>query len=74
MATHIIKQDRKDGEKLLRHEIVTWCGHRLSMLEASFTEPHHGVHCAESNSIWGYPCCTRCLKTFNKNIDKEVVY
>ncbi len=41
MRKHIIKYEYRDGVKLARHEIETWCGHAPQFSDWLFQDAQH---------------------------------
>lgn len=64
MKKHIIKYEYRDGVKLARHEIETWCGYAPQFSDWLFQDAQHAILSVEHESL-NQPC-KRCIKAIIK--------
>lgn len=68
MARHIIKFEYRDGIKLKRHELVTWCG--MSAGNWYFQDASHAILSIDRGTA--ISPCKKCLKKLKGIIDNEL--
>ncbi|EBD4403630.1 hypothetical protein CU481_12100 [Salmonella enterica] len=64
MSKHIIKYDYREGVKLPKHEIETWCGHRPGSSEWLFQDAQHALLSIEQGTL--LVPCKNCLAAIIK--------
>lgn len=64
MSKHIIKYDYRDGVKLAKHEIKTWCGHAPQFSDWLFQDAQHALLITEHGSL--QVPCKKCLAAIIK--------
>ncbi|MDH0321247.1 hypothetical protein N7390_06495 [Citrobacter freundii] len=69
MSKHIIKYDYRDGVKLAKHEIETWCGHAPQFSDWLFQDAQHALFSIERGSL--QVPCNKCMAEIIKTA-KEV--
>lgn len=76
MSKHIIKYDYREGVKLVKHEIETWCGHAPQFSDWLFQDSQHALLSIEQGSL--IVPCKNCLaaiiKTAKQECKHEFVY
>lgn len=60
MFNHIIKYDYRDGVKLAKHEIETWCGYKPKFSDWLFQDAQHALLVMEQGGR--IIPCKNCLK------------
>ncbi|WP_227136711.1 hypothetical protein [Kosakonia radicincitans] len=70
MKNHIIKYDHRDGVKLSKHEIETWCGHKPKVADWLFQDAQHAILSIEQHS--DVAPCSECLKAIIKMARQSV--
>lgn len=68
MAAHIIKFEYKDGVKLKRHELVTWCGTPAG--NWGFQDAQHALLSLDKGTA--ITPCRKCLKKLQAVIADEL--
>ncbi len=68
MRKHIIKYDYREGVKLHKHEIETWCGHRPGSFEWLFQDAQHALLSIEQGTL--LVPCNNCLAAIIKTAQK----
>ena len=70
---HIIKYDYKDGEKLPKYEIITYCGYKLQPCDWYFTDAQHAI-CAMEQNTSIVPCkkCTDAMINIINNYHEGI--
>jgi hypothetical protein len=43
MSKHVIKYEYRDGKRLARHDVETWCGHSPKFSEWLFQDAQHAI-------------------------------
>ena len=66
MSNHIIKYDYREGVKLPKHEIETWCGHRPRSFEWLFQGAQHALLSIEQGTLLVPFPCKNCLAAIIK--------
>ncbi|HHG9578737.1 hypothetical protein [Citrobacter sp. Cf101] len=69
MSKHIIKYDYRDGVKLAKHEIDTWCGHGTQASDWLFQDAQHALLSIEQGSL--QVPCKKCLEAIVKVAQQE---
>ena len=64
VSKHIIKYDYRDGVKLAKHEIQTWCGHAPQFSYWLFQDAQHALLSIEQGSL--QVTCKKCLAAIIK--------
>ncbi|HGF4741566.1 TPA: hypothetical protein ACF35F_001064, partial [Escherichia coli] len=64
VSKHIIKYDYREGVKLPKHEIETWCGHRPGSFEWLFQDAQHALLSIEQGAL--LVPCKNCLAAIIK--------
>lgn len=64
MSKHIIKYDYRDGAKLAKHEIETWCGHVPQFSDWLFQDAQHALLSIEQGTL--LVPCKNCLAAIVK--------
>lgn len=64
VSKHIIKYDYREGVKLPKHEIETWCGHRPGSFEWLFQDAQHALLSIEHGAL--LVPCKNCLAAIIK--------
>ena len=67
MTKHIIKYEYRDGVKLARHEIETWCGYAPQFSDWLFRDAQHAILGIEQESR--IQPCKRCIKAIIKTAE-----
>ncbi|MDU4150339.1 MAG: hypothetical protein E7H83_01965 [Enterobacteriaceae bacterium] len=62
--SNIVKHDYKDGVKLPKHEIETWCGAKLETFDWYFVDAHHALLAVDKSS--SVSPCKKCLAAIIK--------
>lgn len=71
MATHIIKYDQWNGEKLIK--VKTWCGREIYRdSQIYFSDLNHYALSLAKGSIWALPACRNCVKVAMKLFKDEL--
>lgn len=60
MQQHIIKYEYRDGVKLPKHQVETWCGHHPVSFEWLFQDAQHALLSIEQSSR--ISPCSKCLE------------
>ncbi|HHA1204606.1 hypothetical protein V6183_04145 [Enterobacter hormaechei] len=64
MSKHIIKYEYRDGVKLAKPEIETWCGHAPKFSDWLFQDAQHALLSIEQGSL--QVPCKNCLAAIIK--------
>ncbi|XYV36921.1 hypothetical protein ACQCOG_17305 [Escherichia coli] len=64
VSKHIIKYDYRDGAKLAKHEMETWCGHVPQFSDWLFQDAQHALLSIEQGSF--QVPCKNCLAAIIK--------
>ena len=64
MSKHVIKYEYRDGERLARHDVETWCGRSPKFAEWLFQDAQHAILSIEQGSL-NQPC-KLCIKAIIK--------
>lgn len=64
MSKHIIKYDYREGVKLAKYEIQTWCGAQLETFDWTFMDAQHALLSIEQGSL--IVPCKNCLAVIIK--------
>lgn len=67
MSKHVIKYEYRDGKRLARHDVETWCGHSPKFAEWLFQDAQHAILSIEQGSL-NQPC-KRCIKVIIKTAE-----
>lgn len=64
MSKHVIKYEYRDGKRLARHDVETWCGHIPKFAEWLFQDAQHAILSIEQGLL-NQPC-KQCIKAIIK--------
>ena len=67
MTKHIIKYEYRDGVKLAKHEVETWCGYVPQFSDWLFQDAQHAILSIEQESR--IQPCKRCIKAIIKTAE-----